>query len=82
MPCRPDEKMCFKCGEWFDIKDFPERYRGEGTWETVSLLFLCECGQYTCPHCGGCFCNVSGETKKAVHAMEQTYEKWIRGKGL
>ena len=82
MPCRPDEKMCFKCGEWFNIKPKPytiiSAYHGE-----EKPVTLCDkCNQYKCPHCSGCLCWTSRKIKKAVHAMEQTYEKWIAGKGL
>jgi len=75
MPCRPDEKCCFSCEKWFDINnDYEPHYYTE-----PSKPELCDvCNQYSCPHCHACGCELPVKTLKAVHAMEKTYEKWIK----
>lgn len=73
MPCRPNNKCCFHCMEWFDIT----------VWTFAVSPMLCEkCNQYKCPWCHSCFCNVSKKVKNAVIAMEKTYEKYLEEKGI
>jgi len=69
MACRPDEKVCFNCCDWFDISK-----------EKVKLCK--KCNQYKCPHCNACLCEMSTSVIRAVYAMERTYEKWVREQGL
>jgi hypothetical protein len=63
MPCLPDTKMCFACLIWFHKDD----------------AILCDkCKQYKCRWCDACGCTVSHETMKAIHALQETYDRWIK----
>lgn len=64
MPCLPDEKCCFHCGEWFSIR--------------VSRILCSDCDQYQCPECGCCGCHVGEQALRAIRAMEKTYERFLK----
>ena len=79
MPCLPDEKCCFNCDKWFNVK---KNYlvKLSKNYQIPSFLnpSLCEnCNQYKCPHCDKCFCGVSKKVRVAVRAMEKTYERYL-----
>lgn len=60
--CRPEKINCFKCEKWFNKKMGEE----------------CKiCGEFKCPYCKSCLCDMSNETKKAVIAMIRTYEEYL-----
>ena len=68
LACLPDEKCCFNCDKWFNIKQY----------DAYGSIVLCKrCDQYKCPFCGKCFCKVSKAVRVAVRAMEKTYERYI-----
>jgi hypothetical protein len=62
--CRPIEVKCFKCYEWFN--------------KTKQHAPQCkECGDFQCPHCKACMCNLTPEEQMIVMAMIRSYEKFI-----
>lgn len=62
MACRPKNKVCFACEQWFH-EDNAE--------------YCHECTEWKCAKCGACGCDVSEETLKAVRAIVKTYEYWL-----
>jgi len=63
--CRPDKVKCFKCFKWFDKKKSQECKK---------------CGDFKCPHCNSCMCNLSKKEKRVALAMIYTYENFINEK--
>lgn len=64
--CSPDKVRCFKCFEWFN--------KSENSKECS------ECGDFKCPYCNSCMCNLSTEEKRVALAMIHTYENFIKEK--
>ena len=62
MACRPTNKMCFNCGEWFKEEDAEYCY---------------ECTEWKCSLCGACGCSVAPSVLFAVRAIVKTYETWL-----
>ena len=60
--CRPEKLNCFNCEEWFNKQIGKECTR---------------CGEFKCPHCNRCLCDMPIEVKKAVIAMIKTYENYL-----
>lgn len=64
--CSPNRIKCFKCFEWFE--------KSENQKE-------CEkCGDFKCPKCGACMCDLTTNEKKIVMAMIHTYENFMKEK--
>ena len=64
--CIPDKVRCFKCFEWFD--------KLENSKECS------ECGDFKCPYCNSCMCNLNIGEKRVALAMIHTYESFIKEK--
>ncbi len=61
--CRPNNVMCFNCGEWFS--------------KTTPVNQCKVCGDFRCPFCRSCMCSLTKGEKKVVMAMIRTYERFI-----
>ncbi|MFH1365423.1 MAG: hypothetical protein ABIH28_02475 [archaeon] len=64
--CRPNKVRCFKCFEWFEKEENQKECP--------------ECGDFNCPKCGACMCNLTDGEKKIVLAMIHTYENFLKEK--
>jgi len=62
--CSPDKVKCFNCFKWFDK-------------EKQEVKQCKECGDFKCPQCNACMCNLNDKEKKIVLAMINTYENHI-----
>lgn len=63
--CRPKNVRCFKCYRWFNK-------------EIEKIQHCKKCGDFKCPNCNSCMCNLTEKEKKIVMAMMHTYEKFIK----
>ena len=63
--CRPKIVRCFKCYKWFDKI-------------TEKVKHCNKCGDFKCPNCNVCMCNLTKSEQKIVMAMIHTYEKFIK----
>jgi len=59
--CSPDVVRCFKCFQDFSKSEFEEK--------------CAECGDFKCPRCGACLCNLTPGEQRVVLAMIYTYER-------
>ena len=59
--CSPNKVKCFNCFKWFNKKEQKAKQ-------------CKECGDFKCPHCNNCMCNLTDKEKKIVLAMIHTYE--------
>jgi len=59
--CSPIKVKCFSCFKWFNK-------------EEQKVKQCKECGDFKCPYCNVCMCNLTDKEKKIVLAMIQTYE--------
>ncbi len=60
--CRPNYINCFNCESWFYKENSKE----------------CQiCGEFKCPNCSACLCDMSNDVKKAILAMIRTYERYL-----
>lgn len=67
--CSPKRVKCFNCDKWFTKTDEVEQCK--------------KCKDWKCPYCGFCICTFKHEeTKKAIRAMIETYEKFLKKKGV
>jgi hypothetical protein len=62
--CRPNKVRCFKCLKWFEKKENQKACH--------------ECGDFKCPNCGACMCDLTKGEKKVALAMINTYENFIK----
>ena len=62
MACRPKNKVCFKCGDWFHEDD---------------AMYCNDCTELKCSKCGACGCNITEGELRVVRAMTKTYETWL-----
>ena len=62
--CSPNRVKCFNCFEWFDK-------------EKQKVGQCKSCGDFKCPNCNVCMCNLNEKEKKIVMAMIHTYENHI-----
>lgn len=60
--CRPEKINCFNCEKWFN-KIYSKECQN--------------CGEFKCPHCNHCLCDMPNEVRKAVIAMIRTYETYL-----
>lgn len=59
--CSPSKVVCFVCFKSFSKKNAKsEKCR--------------ECGDYKCPLCSGCLCDLTTEGQRVALAMMKTYE--------
>ncbi|MFH1607995.1 MAG: hypothetical protein ABIA78_02580 [archaeon] len=65
--CRPNKVRCFKCFEWFDK-------------EKQKVEQCKKCGDFKCPLCSACMCDLTKEEKRVVMAMIHTYENFLNEK--
>lgn len=61
--CSPKKVRCFKCLGWFEKSEEDKE--------------CSECGDFKCPLCGTCMCDLSKEEKRIVFAMISTYENFL-----
>lgn len=59
--CSPINVKCFNCFKWFNK-------------EEQKIEQCKKCGDFKCPHCNACMCNLTDKEKKIVLAMIHTYE--------
>lgn len=59
--CSPTNVKCFNCFKWFNK-------------EKQKIEQCKECGDFKCPNCNACMCNLTDKEKKIVLAMIETYE--------
>ena len=59
--CSPNKVKCFNCFKWFNKKE-------------QEVKQCKECGDFNCPYCKACMCNLNDKEKKIVMAMIHTYE--------
>ena len=64
--CSPKKIRCFKCLEWFE--------------KTEDSKPCTICGDFKCPNCGACMCDLSKDEKRVALAMIHTYENFIKEK--
>lgn len=63
--CSPNKVRCFKCLKWFD--------------KSKQRIEEClKCGDFKCPHCNSCMCNLTEGEKKVALAMIHTYENFMK----
>ncbi len=61
--CRATKLCCFKCLNWFEKSDND----------------MCTtCGDWKCPNCGGCLCNLSQKEQRIAIAYMATYENLLK----
>ena len=64
--CSPETVYCFVC-----FKDFSKKN---------SKSIKCkECGDFECPLCGGCLCDLTLGEQRVAPAMIKTYEPLLSG---
>ena len=61
--CTPQAVYCFVCYRRFSKDKGGKRCK--------------RCGDFKCPLCGGCLCNLSLEGKRVALAMMRTYESLL-----
>ncbi|GBE20406.1 MAG TPA: hypothetical protein ENG87_00895 [Candidatus Pacearchaeota archaeon] len=64
--CSPKKVRCFKCLEWFSKSRKP--------------IECPKCGDFKCPNCNSCMCNLTKKEKRIVIAMIHTYETFMKEK--
>jgi len=68
-----DTKRCIRYGENFTGEEHPCYWCGLPLTDMLNLSFCSKCGGVHCPHCGGCWCNVSKEKFDALKKLRNKY---------